>query len=82
MAYMGGKTRGKVLYECSDCGERHHVRTLELNRRNGDRCMGCGGRLIASSNNAIRKQAVATERWNAESPNCVQKRDNKGNLKE
>ncbi len=67
MKFNNRSTKGKVLYACNDCGERHYIRTMELNRRNGDRCMGCGGRMIATSNNAIKREQVAGDMFSDDS---------------
>lgn len=62
--YSGNKNKGKFLYYCPDCGERHYLKPIELNRRNGDRCYGCGGRLQASSQNAMENERIGADHRN------------------
>ena len=43
-----------VQYKCTDCGETVMVATYTLNRRNGSRCMNCGGFIMPDNKIAKR----------------------------
>ncbi len=62
--YSGSRNKGKLLFYCPDCKEQHYLKSIELNRRNGDRCYGCGGRLQASSQNAMENQRIGADNRN------------------
>ncbi len=61
---MGISNKGKTLYKCRDCGKERYLRSIVLNRRNGDRCMDCGSRLEPKSGNAIKRLRVGADHKN------------------
>ena len=60
--WKGNRNKGKVLYKCIDCGEQAYLWGHEMSRRNGNKCMGCGGLLEASSLHAKRREIVRGSR--------------------
>ncbi len=68
------KNKGKRLYKCIDCGTGKFLKIYMFNTRYGDRCMNCGGRLEAKSENAVQEQRVirtAVNRLRENKPNHI-----------
>ena len=58
------KNKGKRLYKCTDCGTGTFLKIYMFNTRYGDRCMNCGGRLEAKSENAVQEQKAIRTAYN------------------
>ncbi len=58
------KNKGKRLYKCLDCGKGTFLKIYMFNVRHGDRCMNCGGRLEAKSENAVQEQKAVRTSYN------------------
>ncbi len=58
------RNKGKKLYKCIDCGKCSFLKIYVFNTRYGDRCMNCGGRLEAKSENAVQEQLAVRTAYN------------------
>jgi|TARA_R100001480_G_scaffold127497_2_gene125271 predicted RNA-binding Zn-ribbon protein involved in translation (DUF1610 family) len=56
--------KNQTRYRCPDCNEVVFLNTMSLNRRNGDRCMNCGGRLQPDSSGADERLQLGADHQN------------------
>tara|TARA_Y100000310_G_scaffold319352_1_gene374529 strand:- start:1055 stop:1291 length:237 start_codon:yes stop_codon:yes gene_type:complete len=56
--------KNQTRYRCPDCNNIVFLKTMSLNRRNGDRCMDCGGRLQPDSAGADERLRVGADHQN------------------